>query len=138
MAHVDALLDTGPLVGYLDKSDQWHAFAVREFQRIKFPAFTCEAVLSEAAYLLRQSERARAALLEMVDMGAVQVLPVFPDGTAYVGAVMSRYGREADLADACLLWLAESYPPARIVTTDKADFGRYRLSSGRPAKLIAP
>jgi hypothetical protein len=50
-APVDALIDTGPLVGFLDKSDQWHDFAVETFPCVNFPAYTCEAVISEAALL---------------------------------------------------------------------------------------
>jgi len=138
MEPVNALIDAGPLVGYLDQSDQWHDFAVAVFRQVQFPAFTCEAVLSEAAYLLRGSARARAGLLEIVDVGALQVLPVFPDGRAYVRAVLSRYGERSNLADAGLLWLAESHPAATILTTDKRDFARYRLGTGRSPHLLAP
>ena len=138
MAPVDALIDSGPLVGFLDASDQWHDFALSAFARVRFPAYTCEAVLSEAAYLLRSSVRARAALLEMVDTGALCVLPVFPDGREYVRLAMAKYGVRSDLADIGLLWLTESHPAAVIVTTDRRDFVRYRLSTGRLPKLIRP
>ncbi len=141
MAAVEVVMDTGPLVGYLDKSDQWHAFAVQVFPRVKFPAYTCEAVLSEAAFLLRDSQRAREALLELVDSGALVVLPVFgdPAAPAYVSEVLAKYGHKADLADAAMLWLAESLPRVTICTVDKGDFSRYRLKcTGKPPRLLAP
>lgn len=138
MEPVEALIDTGPLVGFLDASDQWHAFAVTVVAQIKFPAFTCESVLSEAAYHLRHSARGRSALFEMVDSEALVVLPIFPDGRAYVRAALKRFGAKTDLADAGLLWLAESFPAAHIVTTDRRDFLRYRLSTGRAPKILTP
>lgn len=134
----ETLLDAGPLVGALDKADQWHPFAAAAFKRIRFPAFTCEAVVSEAAYLLRGDARARLALLEMVDSGALVLLPVFPDGAAYVYAAAKRYGPRADLAALGLLWLNESHPTVTVCTTDRKDFQRYRLASDRPLKLDAP
>lgn len=134
----DTLLDAGPLVGALDKADQWHRFGAEAFQRIRFPAFTTEAVISEAAYLLRGDARARLALLEMVDSGGLVLLPVFPEGSAYVCAAAKRYGTRADVADLGLLWLAESRPSVTVCTTDGKDFRRYRLASGRPLKLDAP
>lgn len=138
MAAVDSLIDTGVLVGFLDAADQWHAFAVEAFGRIRFPAYTCEAVLSEASYHLRGLQRARLALLEMVDSGAIVVLPVFPDGGAYLRAAAEKYGAKADLADLGLLWLAEAQPAVTVCTTDRKDFRRYRLASGKPLNLDVP
>ncbi len=48
MAGIDAIVDTGFVVGALDAADQWHAWAAREFPGIRSPALTCEAVISEA------------------------------------------------------------------------------------------
>ncbi len=135
----DTLIDTGPLVGFLDASDQWHAFAVAEFPQVNFPAYTCEAVLSEACYLLRATPVAVAAILSMVDSGALIVLPVFPDGAGYMREIIKKHGRKTDLADAALLWLAESNPNLSLLTTDKNDFGRYKLKRrGGHLRIVAP
>jgi uncharacterized protein len=138
-APVDALIDTGPLVGFLDKSDQWHGFAVETFPCVNFPAYTCEAVISEAIYHLRESATARNGLLEMIDIEALVVLPVFPESRAYLRQTLKKYGPKTDLADAGLLWLAETHPGLSILTTDKRDFSRYRLHAAtRILKIIAP
>jgi predicted nucleic acid-binding protein len=126
--HVDTLMDAGPLVGFLDRGDQWHKFSAEVFKRLTFPAYTCEAVLSEAAYHLRTRTEGRDALLSLVDSGALIVLPVFPEGRAYVRTFLARYGSRADLGDACLMYLAERAEGARIVTTDRRDFARYRFA----------
>jgi len=138
-APVDALIDTGPLVGFLDKSDQWHDFAVKTFPRVNFPAYTCEAVISEAVYHLRESAEARDGLLEMIDIEALVVLPVFPEGRTYLRETLKKYGPKTDLADAALLWLAETHPGLSILTTDKRDFSRYRLhAANRTLGIISP
>jgi len=138
-AKVNALIDTGPLVGYLDASDQWHAFAVAEFPRVNFPAYTCEAVISEACYLLRNTPEAVTALLSMIDSGSLLILQVFPEGANYACEVIKKYGAKADLADAALLWLAETNPGLSVLTTDKGDFARYRLKAhGKNLRIICP
>lgn len=122
----ETLLDTGPLVGFLDRSDQWHGFGLEVFQKTPFPAYTCEAVISEAAFLLRHSPAGREALLELVGLGALVVLPLFPAATSYLRDFLRRYGDRADLADAALMYLAENFPSARVVTTDHEAFAAYR------------
>ena len=42
------IVDSGPLVAYLDRSDQHHEWAVESFSRLNNPLQTCEAVMAEA------------------------------------------------------------------------------------------
>ena len=46
------ILDTGPLVALLNGKDKYHRWVTMQFARIKPPLLTCEAVLSEACFLL--------------------------------------------------------------------------------------
>ena len=46
------LVDAGPLVAFLNGSDQHHAWARQQFGQIEPPMLTCEAVLSEAQFLV--------------------------------------------------------------------------------------
>lgn len=45
------ILDTGPVVAWLCATDQWHRWAVPEFERLEPPLVTCEPVLTEACFL---------------------------------------------------------------------------------------
>ena len=44
--------------------------------------------------------------------------------------------REMDFADASLYWLATETGVTEIMTTDVADFSRYRLPDGRSFSLL--
>ena len=48
------LVDTGPLVAVLNRRDSHHAWVTRVLGRVKPPLVTCEAVLAETCYLLKQ------------------------------------------------------------------------------------
>ena len=65
MAAPRVILDTGPLVGFLDVSDQWHDWSLARFGELPSPMLTCEAVISEATYLLG-SGPAADRLFEMI------------------------------------------------------------------------
>ena len=76
---IDAILDTGPLVGALDSDDQWHEWAAKEFAAIRQPAVTCDAVISEACFLLRGTPDSRGKIFAMIERGILRVVPVLPD-----------------------------------------------------------
>ncbi len=46
------ILDTGPLVAFVNEQDDHHAWAVEQFKTPKV-LLTCEAVITEACFLLR-------------------------------------------------------------------------------------
>ncbi len=131
---IDAILDTGPLVGALDRDDQWHAWATKEFAAIRQPALTCDAVISEACFLLRGTPDSRGRIFALIERGILRVVPILPDESPAVRALIARYGQRMDYADACLVRLAELHRGHAIVTTDAVDFQTYRRF-GRQALL---
>ncbi len=135
MGVVDAILDTGTLVGALDEDDQWHAWAAREFAGICQPALTCDAVISEACFLLRTVPHAREKIFLMIERGILRVETVLPEESPAIRALLSRYGERMDYADACLVRLSELHRKHTIVTTDDDDFRVYRRF-GRQALLL--
>jgi predicted nucleic acid-binding protein len=135
MAAARVIVDTGPLVGFIDTDDQWHGWARAQFAELPCPMLTSEAVLSEACYLLGHlSDR----LLEMVQLNALEIEPLFPTQGARIRELMRRYAPRMQLADACIVRLSELHPTARVLSTDTADFRIYRRNRSEKLPLILP
>jgi predicted nucleic acid-binding protein len=137
MAAPSVILDTGPLVGFLDSSDQWHEWSVARFGELPSPMLTCEAVLSEATYLLGGGP-ATDRLFEMMELSALEIAPLFPAESPKIRAFMTRYAGRAQLADACLVRLSELHPKARVLTCDGEDFRIYRRHRSERIPIISP
>ncbi len=132
------LVDSGPLVAYLDKSDQFHAWAVERFRELPAPFLVPEAVISETCFLLAEIPRAVAMIGEYLRSGAMILAPVGGGAQARIFALMEKYRQvPMSYADACILWLAETHAGSRVLTLD-SDFGVYRLDRSRRVPLVAP
>lgn len=120
------VLDTGPLVAFLNRRDKHHAWAVAQWDRVDAPLLTCEAVLSEASFLLERAGGAGARVLDVVERGAVSVAFRLADEVASVRRLMNRYASvPMSLAEACLVRMAELYADSTVMTVDE-DFAFYR------------
>lgn len=132
------ILDTGPLVALLDRSDNAHAWTVRQFQAIRGPLLTCEPVLAEVMYLLRGLRPAQEKVLAWIEQGVVRCPFIL---SAEVAAVRLLWEKYADvpmsLADACLVRMAEQFDTYHLCTLD-SDFAVYRKHGRQPISLIAP
>ena len=65
------LIDTGPLVAFLNRRERFHAWATEVLDAIEPPIFTCDPVLSEACFLLQDVSGGQDAVLELVSRGIV-------------------------------------------------------------------
>lgn len=126
--------DTGLLVGFLDQSDQYHAWAGRCFEKLRTALTTCEAVIAETEYLVPGSG---PMLMEMIRRGTLQIAPLLPAQTEAVETLMSRYAK-MQFADACIVRLSELLPDAVVYTTDKRDFSIYRRHRNQLIKTVTP
>ena len=130
------LLDTGPIVALLDRSDQDHEKCVRALTHLPSPLITCEAVLAEACYLLRGLKGAPADVLQNVDRGSFQIPYRVTGRAAALARLMKKYATvPMDFADACLVDMAEELRIGRIWTLDD-DFRIYRWGRNRPFDLV--
>jgi predicted nucleic acid-binding protein len=101
------LVDTGPLVAFLSRNDAWHDAGVAQFDLVGRPFLTCWPVLTEAAWLLRDSWPGAQALLRLCDEGVLRVEPLDGRAPAWMAGFMGRYRNlRPDLADAALAYLA--------------------------------
>ena len=103
---------------------------------LEAPLITCEAVIAESCYLLRDIEGAGAAVLENVDRGIFQIPYRLTGNAGGVLKLMRKYAdTPMDFADACLVVMASDYQTGRILTLD-ADFRIYRWGRNRPFELL--
>jgi len=130
------LLDTGPIVSLLDSTDSFHHRCVEAIGSIGSPLVTCEAVIAESCYLLRSVKGAPQAILQNVASGVFQIPLPIASYADEASRIVSKYQRrDTDLADACLIHLAEAFQTGEILTMDR-DFEFYRWSRNKPFHLI--
>jgi predicted nucleic acid-binding protein len=132
------LLDTGPLVAFLNRRDRHHAWATAELSRVAPPLLTCEAVISEACFVLRTLQNASDAVLNLIEQDLIQTPFHLQEAITPVKRLMARYADvPMSLADACLVHLAEQYPTSAVMTCD-SDFIVYRKHRRQVIPTIMP
>lgn len=131
------LIDAGPLVALLHRDDQDHARCVAALRKVRTVLTTTWPPLTEAMYLLSFSAQAQDALLEMVERGALRVLPIDESDIPRVRVLIQKYqDLPMDLADATLVRVAEREGIQEVFTLDRRNFTTYRV--GRRAFTIIP
>lgn len=137
MSHV-TIIDTGPIVAYINRNDKYHGWAKQRFQELVSPVITCQAVLSEACYLTRHTKNGRETILEMVDRNLIQTEFNLNVEAKSIKQLITKYKSvPMSLADACLVRMTELFEGAKILTID-SDFSIYRKNKNSIIKCIAP
>ncbi|MEW6366458.1 MAG: PIN domain-containing protein [Acidobacteriota bacterium] len=132
------LFDTGPLVAFINARDKYHEWAKAQLAEIRPPLWTCEAVLSEACFLLRETPRGPAAVLELLERGLVEVPFHIGMDPRAVRNLLARYASvPMSLADACLVRMSEAHTGSTVFTLD-GDFRIYRRSGRQVIPLRIP
>ena len=132
------LLDTGPLVALLVGDDHMHSWALEESKQAPPVVLTCDAVISEALFLLKREGHDTDDLFALVDAGFLRSEFDFHAEYRHVCELMRRYrARPMAFADACLVRMAELRPEATIWTLDR-DFGFYRKRGRQTLSLVTP
>jgi predicted nucleic acid-binding protein len=124
------LIDTGPLVAWFDAADAHHA-SVRAFLGgYEGELLTTWPVLTEVCHLL--PEQVVSTFLRWIGAGGLNVIDLPATATLGLADRMDKYADlPMDLADASLIWLAESLGVLDILTLDRRDFGIYRTARGK-------
>jgi hypothetical protein len=123
------LIDAGPLVALLDRSDKHHKSVQGALAKIKDPLVSVWPVLVEAMDLLAFSWQAQKALWEILETGTVSLLPLHDDDIPHLKNLMEKYrDLPMDMADAALVRIAEREGIRRILTLDRRDFSVYQLA----------
>ena len=138
MAATKVLLDTGALIGYLNRKDQHHGWAVESWAALSDPLWTCEAVLSEAVFSLQSERMSLDPILHYLESGIIGLDFVLEENRADVLNLLRKYADQPmSLADACLVRMAELNDNCQVFTTDK-DFLIYRRKGRSVIPLLTP
>jgi predicted nucleic acid-binding protein len=131
------LVDAGPLVALIERTDRNHARAVAALKALTGPLLTVWPAFTEAMYLLRGSERSQEALWDIMASGAVDYAPLDFTDVERTRELMREYrDQPMDLADAAIVRVAERDGHARVFTFDRRHFEVYRI--GRRRFQIVP
>jgi uncharacterized protein len=132
------LLDTGPLVAVVNDRERSHPWAAEQANHLPVPYLTCEPVLTEACFLLRQLPRAIQKILELLNSRQIVIPFRIDKESATIGRLLNKYSNlPMSLADACLVRMSEQYPLGTVWTLD-SDFRIYRKSNRQVIPLLIP
>jgi len=133
-----AIVDTGPLVAFLDRAERHHDWVAERLEELEAPLLVCEPVLAETMYLLARYPKAQDAVLELVHNGALSVAFRIDE---HIGALRNLLRKYQDipmsLADACIVRMSEIYERHAVLTLD-SDFLVYRKHGRTSLTLIHP
>jgi uncharacterized protein len=132
------VLDTGPLVAFLNRHDVYHEWAVGHWDEIAPPMLTCEAVISEACFLLRREAAGAEHILELLQRKVIHIPFRMVENVTPLAALMQKYKNiPMSLADACLVRMAELMDESSVFTLDD-HFAVYRKNKRQTIPLLLP
>jgi len=132
------IADTGLIVAFGSCTDQHHAWAREVWAQLEPPVHTCEAVLSEAQFLIKRFGGNPLLVWELLDRGTIEIDFALGLEVTRVRELQRSY-RELpmSLADACLVRMSELHSQSRVFTTD-SDFHIFRRNRRQLIPVIIP
>ena len=132
------IIDTGPLVALLNRKEAHHQWVKTTLFETPPPLVTCEAVVAEAAFLLRDIDKGGRALMTLLARQALHLHFRLSEEHEQVAKLMAKYADvPMSLADACLVRMSEIIPRATVLTFD-SDFRVYRRSGRQVVPVVMP
>jgi len=132
------ILDTGPLVAFINGRDRYHQWSISQWAHIDPPLLTCEAVLSEACFLLKDNEGGQAAVPELLRRGILRLPFRIDEHAGEIKWLLQKYADvPMSLADACLVRMSETYADSPVLTID-GDFRIYRRNKRQIIPVLSP
>jgi predicted nucleic acid-binding protein len=132
------ILDTSPLVAFIDQGDNFHNWAIKTWKNLAVPLLTCEAVISESCFLLQRIHGGQEVVMSMLEAGVIKIPLRLDDEIATIRDLMKRYQDvPMSLADACLVRMSELITGSCVLTLD-SDFLVYRKNKNQIIDLIIP
>lgn len=131
------IIDTGPLVAFLDRKDAFHPWTLQQLQGTIDPLLTVESVVSEALFLLKRQALPIHSLADLLQTGEL-LIPHPPDFADRIPRLLKKYADlPTSMADTALLELSERYLRTPVLTLD-SDFRVYRRKDRTKVPAVIP
>ena len=128
------IADTGFLLAFANRRDRFFPWAYSLAQKLHEPLLTCEAVLAETAFHLKDC----GLVLRLLETGLITLSFDITANRAELASLAQRYSdRNPDLADLCLIRMSELNPLHSIITVD-GDFRVYRRNRRGVIPVLMP
>jgi hypothetical protein len=134
------LIDTGPLVAYLNRTEPMHERVGSCLNEFAGQLCTTSAVITEVMCFLADVEDGPLACAELLRASAITIAEsTQPSQIRAAAKLMDKYAdTPMDFADATLVLLAEELGVMDILTLDRRGFSTYRTAKGKPFRLALP
>lgn len=127
---MNAILDTGPWVALIDRSESKHDICVQWLKNFSGRLYSTEAVLTEVLYLLNFSTKAQTIAIDFVLKSVIEIIPSSIESLRKVKNLIKKYSDlPMDYADATIVCLAMDAGIHDIITFDQKDFSIYRVKN---------
>ena len=132
------LVDTGPLVAFLNKRDRFHDWTAAQWNQIAAPMLTCEAVVSETCFLLSGIKSGSNRVIQLIQRKILRISFHLEEHIDPVNKLLIKYQSvPMSLADACLVRMSELHSNSYVFTMD-SDFNLYRKNGRQVIPSIMP
>lgn len=133
----ELILDTGPFVALIDRSETTHEACVEALESWTGPILTTEAVLTEALRLLGPTSPPRRACVSFILRGTVLLVPASVPALRRATELMEKYEDiPMDYADATVVALAEEVGTDQVFTLNRRNFTMFRHHGTRSFRLL--
>lgn len=134
----EILVDTGPIVSFLNGRDADHAWVASCWQQLRPPLLTNEPVLAEAASLVHTHGGDADAVLQLLERDVLRIDFRLGEHLASVRKLMRKYHTAPmSLADACLVRMTELRADCAVFTLDD-HFRIYRRHGRQVIPVLKP
>lgn len=131
------LVDTGPIVAYLDANDPAHAKVAACWDTFRGQLLTTSAVVTESMHFVCEDRSGPRNLADLVASSGMEIYDLCraPE-LRESAALMEKYAdTPMDFADATLVLLAEALSIYDVFTLDRRGFSTYRTRNRRGFRL---
>ncbi len=120
----------------VDRRDRHHIWIRDSLAAYRGRLATCESVISEAWFLAQTRLTPPDQLLVLLDRLPIDVIQSWRPRTL---ELVKKYAdKPMDIADACLIVLAESEESSVVVTTNSRDFSVYSMRGNKHVPTLQP